>query len=70
MYWIFWCSCDKFRTSLVISLGHHIIQTSYADLTKDECFHITAARCIVEKIDTVNEVSPTIDFAGKIITHM
>ena len=46
-----------------MNLGHHVITDT--DLTQDECLHITAARSIVEQIDTVHEISPSIDFTGK-----
>ena len=55
--WVFWCSCDEFRAALVCSLGHHITKENYADLCSGECLHIAAARPIVEKIDTVHEIS-------------
>lgn len=62
--WVFWCSCDKARGSLVSSLSHHV-KACYEELCKDECLHIAAARCIIEQIDAVHAISPDIDFCGR-----
>ncbi len=64
LHWIFWCSCDKQRTSLITSLSHHI-EASYGSVSKGECLHITAAMFIVEQIDAIHGLSPINDFTGK-----
>lgn len=46
------------------SLCHHVVATSYADLSQDECLHITALRYITEEIDAVHIISPDLDFRG------
>ena len=62
--WIFWCSCNKARGSLISGLSTHV-KGCYEDLCKDECLHIAAARCNVEEIDAVHALSPDTDFSGR-----
>lgn len=63
--WIYWCSCDIPRASLVTNLSHRVGR-SYYDLCENECLHVTASKYILEELDAVHMIFPTLDFDGKI----
>lgn len=62
--WLFWCSCDMTRASLVANLSDHV-STLYEDVCKDECLHIAVSRDLIAEISATHGIVPSDQFAGK-----
>jgi len=65
LYYVFWCSCDPKRAQLVDCLptvNTESFQTFEQQLPP--CQHIMAARIVLEEVDSINDISPSLEFAG------
>ena len=63
--YVFWCSCDPKRAQLVDCLptvNTESFQTFEQQLPP--CQHIMAARIVLEEVDSINDISPSLEFAG------
>lgn len=62
---LFWCSCNPQRAQLVDCLPtvtSECFQSFEQQLPP--CFHINAAKIVLEEVDAINDVSPTLEFTG------
>ena len=63
--WVFWCSCDQARASLVNAIGSHVeMEYSAFHGRFQPCIHIDAVKILLSHVDALNDVSPTVEFAG------
>lgn len=63
--YVFWCSCDPKRAQLadcLPSINTESFQTFEQQLPP--CHHIMAARIVLEEIDGIHDISPSLEFAG------
>ena len=64
--WVFWCSCDATRGSLIGAAGSHIeMKYSVFQERFAPCLHITALKLILDDVDALHEVTPNDDFIGE-----
>ena len=63
--YVLWCSCDQQRVQLADALPTINTEcwTTFEQL-KSPCLHIKASSHILKKVDTINNVSPELDFSG------
>ena len=61
---VFWCSCDSQRAQLVDCLPS-VNSECFETLEQHfpPCMHIIAAKIVLEQVDCINDISPSIDFA-------
>ena len=62
---VFWCSCNPQRAQLVDCIPPVSSESFNSFLDNlPSCMHITAAKVLLEEIDGINGLSPTLEFAG------
>lgn len=67
---MYWCTCDRSRGELIDSLSTHIdISIDEFEKKAPHCLHIKAAKCILQEIDAVHDISPEQELCGNVKQH-